>query len=107
MDAGGRAKVIGSAWRRMILHAPSSRPNMVVTQRNRHQFVATIDLGSEPLDLDDVPEIGHRVLGDALKADGLAIPVVAGGPFHGLGGLFPSLRRRTERIGIMTSSRRE
>src|SRR4051794_3019097 len=66
---------------------------------NRHQFVATTDLGSKPLDLEDVPQVRRCVLGDALKTGSLAVPEVGGGPVHGLGGLFPSLRRRAERIG--------
>jgi hypothetical protein len=34
-------------------------------KRKRHQFVATTDLGSKPLDLEDVPQVRRRVLGDA------------------------------------------
>src|SRR5262245_60421693 len=67
-------------------------------KRNRHEFVATTDLGSKPLDLDDVPQVRRRVLGDAFKAGGLAVPVIGGSPFHGRGRLFPPLRRRPERI---------
>src|SRR5687767_1628360 len=67
-------------------------------KRNRHRFIDPTDLGTIPLDLDDVPQVGGRVLGDALKAGGLAIPVTGGSPPHGLGGLFPPLRRRPEWI---------
>ncbi len=67
-------------------------------KRNRRHFVATTHLGSVPLDFDDVPQVRRRVPGDALKADGLAVRVIGGGPFHGLGGLLPSLGRRPERI---------
>ncbi|MER9080904.1 hypothetical protein [Mesorhizobium sp. M0895] len=41
------------------------------SKRNRHQFVATTDLGLESLDLDDVSQVGCRILRDAVKADGL------------------------------------
>ena len=58
-------------------------------KRDLNQFVATTDLGSEPLDLEDVPQVSGRVLRDALKAGGLAVPVIGGSPFHGRGGLFP------------------
>jgi hypothetical protein len=58
---------------------------------NRHEFVATADLGSVPLDLDDVSQVRRRVLGDALKASGLAVPDIGGSPFHCRGGLFQPL----------------
>lgn len=66
---------------------------------DRNKLVAAADLGSDPLDLDDVTQVGRCVLGNTVKADNLSVSVVGSGPVHRFGSLFPSFCRRAEWIG--------